>query len=186
MQVVDGGDVAMEHPSHGSDATLRCLTGLTALQLSLSSVPASLPRLPRLQRLCYPHCDAPLPPGPYSTSLRVLGANFDCLNSSSALLASCSVLQHVAILGGNCEDSGPLWEWAQQHPSLQRLQICPLLTEAQVITDLLTARPQLRVFSIDDEAEPLFEWHDEFWAKSEDNFWAKSEDNLPCVFSCVF
>jgi hypothetical protein len=161
-----------------ADAALQCLTGLTALLLSQDcflqggSMPASIARLPHLQRLCYLAQDAQLPPGPYSTSLRVLGASMWSLHNSCALLASCSVLEHVGIRG-DCQDTGPFWQWAEQHPSLRRVQARLSLRrqpEPQPLALLRAARPQLQVdvsHEWDEEPDsflPLFKWQDEWWA----------------------
>jgi len=116
-------------------ATLRRLTRLTTVLLRdilwqqgglEGSVLAGLAELPRLQRLYWLSHQVgwvanplPLPPGPYTACLRVLGTSIECLSRSTALLASCSAIEHVAVLFGDCDQSGPFWQWAAQHRSLQ-------------------------------------------------------------------
>ncbi len=161
------------------------LTGLTALLLVDSGplrgiVPAALAQLPRLQRLCFLIHDGPLPLGPYSASLRVLGASAKCLHRSTALLASCDGLEHVAVLRGNCNRPGPLWQWAAQHPPLRRLLACHTPdpkprsqtsdsedgepAEPQVVAWLREVRPELEVESNGyDSFLALFKWQDRFW-----------------------
>lgn len=186
-------------------AALRRMTGLTAVLLNnivqqqqdhAGSVLAALAQLPRLQRLyCLPYqrrlwqplppgpysasllsFGLPLPPGPYSACLRVLGTSIGCLNSSTALLASCSVLEHVAVVDGNCHEPGPFWQWAAQHRSLRRLdapcewteRVAPLykreLIEPTQAVRLREARPQLEVQCIDFFSfRSLFQWRDPFY-----------------------
>lgn len=171
------------------DTGLPHLTGLTALLLVDSGplrgfVPAALAQLPRLQRLCFLIYDGPLPLGPYSASLRVLGASAKCMHRSTALLASCDSLEHVAVLRGNCARPGPLWQWAAQHPPLRRLLACHTPppkprsqtsdsedgepVEPQVVTWLREVRPELEVASnAYDSFLALFKWRDPFWDTTE-------------------
>lgn len=169
-------------------AALRRMTRLTAVLLERTvqqdgregGVLAALAELPRLQRLClftygeyYDEEDGPapclpLPLGPYSASLRMLGTSVDCLNRSVKLLASCGALEHVTLFQGSY--AGPLWQWAAQHPPLRRLQVCDdLLTfsyklELLEMASLRQARPQLWV---DCTAErpflALFKWREPVW-----------------------
>ena len=153
------------------DAGLRCLTGLTALLLQVDypregSVPPALAQLSRLQRLCFLALDKPvLPPGPYSASLRVLGASCECLNRSAALLASSGSLEHVAALSGTL--GGAFWQWAEQHPSLRRLQLAACgfeWYEWEQKARMQGARPQVEVEPIDERSFlSLFKWQDPVW-----------------------
>ena len=153
------------------DAGLRCLTGLTALLLlrevyiGEGSVPPALARLSRLQRLYFLDLFEPvLPPGPYSASLRVLGASLECLNRSTELLASCVSLEHVAALRP-CSAPGPFWQWAEQHPPLRRLQLVGYgWCYEREHKALQKARPEVEVEEIGELSfRLLFRWQDPEW-----------------------
>lgn len=89
--VAVSNDVPEAEDSDSLQPALQRLTGLTALLLMVDypvkgSPPPALAGLSRLQRLCFLAHDGPLPLGPYSASLRLLGASAVCLNHSTALL----------------------------------------------------------------------------------------------------
>ena len=161
------------------EPALQRLTGLTALLLTVDypvegSPPPALAALSRLQRLCFLAHDGPLPLGPYSANLRLLGASAECLNRSTALLAACGSLEHVAVLRKT--SYGPFWQWAEQHPSLRCLQVSvgkhPKLgratSEPWPVAALRRARPQLQIECIYDSSFlALFEWRDPFWNNRE-------------------
>lgn len=139
------------------DAALRRLTGLTSLYLESAidgeAAVGVLTGLTRLEQLYYEHRSADLPPlpcGPWSSSLRALGTELDCLDSSVPFLASCTALQEVFVVLAPVDyTAGPFWEWAQQHTQLRRLQIDllydppPALVEA--VAALRRARSDLEV-----------------------------------------
>ena len=176
-------------------AALRRMTRLTAVLLERTvqqdgregGVLAALAELPRLQRLClftygeyYDEEDGPapclpLPLGPYSASLRMLGTSVDCLNRSVKLLASCGELEHIAVMCGDCNRPGRFWRWAAaRRRSLRRVQApheyeypgaaygATPFEPVQVLR-LQEARPQLDVACIEPYSfAALFLWQDPF------------------------
>lgn len=116
----------------------RCCLQLTSLGIldasAFSQPPAALARLTRLQRLCLGSAryDAveegesfrPLPPGPWVTGLRCLGASLDVLQRSTDVLSAATQLTRLAVTGGTFEEhSAAFWGWARTHPSLGQLQV---------------------------------------------------------------
>lgn len=110
------------------EEALQRLTGLTSLLIEHTPgnciVPQALSGLSRLQELYLLFSWGTLPCGPWSGSLRSLGAPLECLEGSTQLLATCGALQEVALLSA-CTDyaPGPFWQWARQHP---RCSACSL------------------------------------------------------------
>ena len=167
------------------EAGLQHLTGLTALLLANfrplhGNPPLALAGLSCLRRLCVLSYDGPLPLGPYSTSLRLLGASLQCLNCSTALLASCDSLEHAAVLRGDCDYSGPVWDWVAAHPPLRRLQMAHIPYhqprspareasdaepyEPRAVAWLRHMRPQLEVECVSEcSFLAAFKWQDPFW-----------------------
>ena len=167
------------------EAGLQHLTGLTALLLVnheplRGSPPPALAGLSCLRRLCVMSHDGPLPLGPYSASLRLLGASLRCLNRSTALLAACGSLEHAAVMRGDCDYSGPVWDWAAAHPPLRRLQMAHIPNhqprspaseasdaepyEPRAVAWLRHVRPQLEVECISEGSFCApFKWRDPFW-----------------------
>lgn len=87
-----------------------------------------------LQRACFYHLRPPESPdlllavalaGPWTSSLRTLGADFGTLARHVSVLASAPQLEHVGVMGMPSRpgsDVSQFFNWAAQHPSLQRLQ----------------------------------------------------------------
>ncbi len=179
-QVLDGvrpdEGVSKDAFAEQLDGALRRITGLTTVLLKdIAPCPPALAQLPRLQRLCYIGTIEPLPPGFYSTSLRVLGASDWSLNASAAMLASCSALEHVALFRGWFD--GPFWQWAARSPQLHRLQLCQELpwtsgersSAQQTVARLREAQPQLEVECTTERSFlALFKWRDPFWGEGEE------------------
>lgn len=158
------------------DAALRRLTGLASLFLRHAlrggAAAGALAGLTRLQQLCFQHSDNdPLPNGPWSSSLRAVGASNECLEASIPLLAACTALQEIAVLGAaaGCAP-GPFWEWARQHAPLRRLQLdgwtyswdAPPSPLVEAVAALSQARPSLEARWIDTDAEDFGGYADLF------------------------
>ena len=167
-----------EDPDSLLRAALQPLTGLTSLLLDSESshspyeieapVIAVLPGLARLQRLCLLGGGSPLPAGPWSGSLRAIGASLEGLGCSTQLLAACNGLQEVAVLiGGDGDGPNLFWQWARQHASLLRVfvQLYAASSQAAELAALEQARPELQEVRDASPFEHRFVLQDPFWSE---------------------
>lgn len=122
--------------------------------------PPSIAGLARLQRVCFLPGDffplEALPTGPWTSSLRQLGASYRILLLSGPLLAAATQLEQLGVLEADSstepgEARERFWRWCAEHPPLQQLHIelnysdavpTPLLL---AINELQGARPALQV-----------------------------------------
>lgn len=141
------------------NAALQPLTRLTRLFAHGTDLSGGLPALTalsRLQRLCLTDCWdlESLPGGPWCSSLRSLGASFECLEGSTGALAAAGQLEQVAAVHDMEFGAAPLTgflRWAAAHPPLRRLALFlsgPSRAKAamqRAALSLQSERPQLEV-----------------------------------------
>lgn len=170
-------DMGPNPDEEGLDAALRRLTGLTSLflwqALCGGAAAGALAGLTRLQQFYFWHSEDvdPLPSGPWSSSLRAVGARIECLEGSVPLMAACTALQEVVVLSAAADyATGPFWEWARQHAPLRRLQLdgwayrrdAPPSPLVEAVAALAQARPSLEARWTDSRAEDFDGYTDLF------------------------
>lgn len=133
--------------------------------------PPCIADLPSLQRACFldflgddgyaddalPLAHGALPDGPWSASLRQLGASYSTLLLSGPLLAAAGQLEQLGVFKGGLaaepsDASERFWRWCAAHPPLRELHIemaryraLPSPSFMAAVEALQAARPALQV-----------------------------------------